>query len=129
MNRLNLFEEFSRPVDETTWLIDVESKLREVGYRKYNQKYKKEDYAYWKVFKDDEGKDLYQIGLLFYDHKKYDPNGCMSIQFECLVLNTTAAMRFILSDNISLEQFESLSSVFYNTVTKEFYSGKNVCTV
>jgi hypothetical protein len=48
------------------WLLETETKLKEVGYRRYVQKHKSEDFCYWKTFKNGEDK-IYQIGILFYD--------------------------------------------------------------
>ena len=52
------------------WLSETETKLKEVGYRKYVQNYKNEDFYCWKTFKNGEDK-IYQIGILFYDFRKY----------------------------------------------------------
>ena len=47
------------------WLEKTELLLKELGYKKYKQNLKNEDFAYWKKF---EG---YQVGLFFYDFREY----------------------------------------------------------
>jgi len=52
------------------WLQQTEIQLQKLGYRKYYQKLKQEDFAYWKIFYNGSEK-IYQIGLYFYDFRKY----------------------------------------------------------
>jgi len=33
------------------WLSETETKLKELGYRRYVQNHKNEDFCYWKTFK------------------------------------------------------------------------------
>lgn len=116
MKRSKLFKEFSDITDEDVWLEKVESKLKELGYTgRYNQNFKKEDFAYWKTFKNEDGEAIYQIGLLFYDFRKYDAERGISIMFECM-LNVDARTDLSVSDDISLEHFELMSEVFHKAM-------------
>ena len=42
------------------WLSETEIKLKEIGYRRYVQNHKNEDFCYWKTFKNGQDK-IYQI--------------------------------------------------------------------
>jgi hypothetical protein len=71
-----LIEDVSDSNSWGEWLSETETKLKEIGYKRYVQKHKNEDFCYWKTFKNGEDK-IYQIGILFYDFRKYadrDPN-------------------------------------------------------
>lgn len=93
------------------WLTKVETKLKELGYKKYVQNFKREDFAYWKTF---EG---YQIGILVYDFRKYDENNIVSISFECMLTGLNKRIDLSVSDtNLSLAEFETMAEKFYNTI-------------
>jgi hypothetical protein len=104
-----------------TWLEETETKLKELGFHKYCQNHKREDFAYWKPYTVDSIK-LYQIGLLFYDFRKYamtDLNANrISIQFECMILNMDARIDLEVSKDISLEEFEKMSKTFYESMSQ-----------
>lgn len=36
--------------DWSAWQAEVETKLKELGYRRYVQNHKREDFTYWKSF-------------------------------------------------------------------------------
>ena len=103
------------------WLNLVEIQLLKLGYRKYKQNYKKEDFAYWKPFEVD-GIETYQIGLLFYDFRQYtytNPSANrISISFECNLLDINSRINLSVSDDITLQQFEIMSLDFYKTMSK-----------
>ncbi len=102
------------------WLSETESKLIEFGYRKYKQNYKHEDFCYWKVFKDGENK-IYQVGVLFYDFRKYvdrDPySNKIGIMYECILLGEDR-IDMCVSKNIDLVEFEYMAKEFYLTMKK-----------
>lgn len=103
------------------WLEQTEAKLNELGYRKYNQNHHREDFAYWKAFSREDQK-MYQIGLLFYDFRKYkhtDPGANrIGIQFECMLIDIDCRVDLSVSDDKTLEEFERMSADFYNTMIK-----------
>ena len=99
------------------WQSDLEEKLKSLGYRKFIQNYKREDFTYWKTFQEN-GEKIYQVGVLFYDFRKYDKNLNISIQYECMLLNTDR-IDFSVSKEIKLEEFESMSKTFYESM-KQF---------
>ena len=105
------------------WLNDVEDKLKSLGYRKYVQNLKHEDFTYWKTFYNDSNEKVYQVGVFFYDFRKYQEiNGMpdkIAIQFECKLINTEDRIDLSVYKNITLQQFEEMSKTFYN-VMKQF---------
>lgn len=102
------------------WLELTEIALKAEGYRRYNnENYKREDFVYWKSFKID-GEKAYQIGVLFYDFRKYidtDPNANhIGIQYECMLLELNGRVDMSVSADISLTAFERMSQQFYNSM-------------
>ena len=98
-----------KKIDWDTWLLDYETKLKSKGFAKYNQKYKHEDFAYWKTI---EG--LYQIGVLFYDVRQFGEQR-IGVQFECSLL-TKERIDLSVSMDISIEDFEIMAQTFFNTL-------------
>ena len=99
-------------IDWDKWLFDFEAKLKNKGYRKYNQKYKHEDFAYWKSIKKDD-ESLYQIGVLFYDLRQFGKQS-VGASFECSILTKQRIDLSVCSD-ISFEDFEVMANNFYKT--------------
>ncbi len=103
------------------WLQDMEQGLVESGYRKYFQNYKNEDFAYWKPISVN-GKKAYQVGLLFYDFRKYidrDPAANkISIQYQCMIL-CDDRIDLSVSKDITVKDFEAIAHEFYNSM-KQF---------
>jgi len=97
------------------WLSETETKLKELGYRRYVQNHKNEDFCYWKTFKNGEDK-TYQIGILFYDFRKYadsDPDANrIGIMYECRILDE-GRIDMSVSKNIDLVEFENMAQTFY----------------
>ena len=104
------------------WLLETETKLKELGYRKYVQNHKNEDFCYWKTFKNGEDK-IYQIGILFYDFRKYadcDPNANrIGIMYECMILSDDR-IDMCVSKNIHLNEFELMSKTFYEAMSQYY---------
>lgn len=104
--------------DWDEWLSLVEGRLKKLGYRRYNQNLKSEDFAYWKSFYDEDAK-IYQIGLFFYDFRKYadrDPNANrISIQYECMLLGRDR-VDMTVSKDIDLPEFEKMARTFYEAM-------------
>lgn len=98
------------------WLTETETKLKELGYRRYFQNHKNEDFSYWKTFKN------YQIGILFYDFRKYadhDPYANrIGIMYECVVLGEDR-IDMCVSKNIDLVEFENMSQTFYGAMQRD----------
>lgn len=103
--------------DLDKWLSDYEAYLKEKGYNRYVQRYKSEDFAYWKSISIDDEK-AYQIGLLFYDYRKFTSDERrIGIQYECHILGDYR-IDLVVSKDITLEIFEEMSEKFYNTMKK-----------
>lgn len=106
-----------------SWLLEFETNLKELGYRKYVQNYKNEDFCYWKTFKNGDDK-LYQIGVLFYDFRKYaerDPNANrIAIMYHCMLL-CDDRIDMDVSKEIDLSEFEAMSKTFYEAMS-QYYS-------
>lgn len=103
------------------WLSAVELGLREMGYFKYNQRIKREDFAFWKSFWIDDEK-AYQVGILFYDFRKHgvDSPGFhrIGVQFECLFCEIDSRIDLSVSKEISLTDFEEMAKTFYDSMLK-----------
>lgn len=104
------------------WLYETETKLKELGYRRYVQIHKNEDFCYWKTFKNGEDK-IYQIGILFYDVRKYadrDPYvNKIGIIYECMVLGEDR-IDMCVSKNINLVEFENMAQTFYEAMSQYY---------
>lgn len=104
--------------DWDEWLSLVEGRLKKLGYRRYSQNLKSEDFAYWKSFYDEDAK-IYQIGLFFYDFRKYadrDPiANRISIQYECMLLGRDR-VDMSVSKDIDLPEFEKMARTFYEAM-------------
>lgn len=102
------------------WLSETETKLKEIGYRRYVQNHKNEDFCYFKTFKNGKYK-IYQIGILFYDFRKYadrDPYANrIGIMYECVVLGKDR-IDMCVSKNIDLVEFENMAQTFYGTMSQ-----------
>lgn len=96
------------------WLEKTELSLKELGYRKYKQSLKNEDFAYWKTF---EG---YQVGLFFYDFRKHQNQfnipERIGVQFECMFTDINERIALSVSKDISLEQFETMAKTFVDAM-------------
>lgn len=104
------------------WLSETETKLKELGYRRYVQNHKNEDFCYWKTFKNGDDK-IYQIGVLFYDFRKYaerDPYANRTgIMYECMVLGEDR-IDMCVSKNIDLVEFENMAKTFYGAMLQYY---------
>ncbi len=102
------------------WLSETETKLKEIGYRKYVQNRKNEDFCYWKTFKNGEDK-IYQIGILFYDFRKYADRSIYAnrivIMYECMILGDDR-IDMCVSKNIDLFEFEKMAQTFYEAMSQ-----------
>lgn len=106
------------------WLGQTESFLKLLGYVKYEQDYKGESFAYWKIIKENE-QDIYQIGLLFYDFRRYGSNSYnISVCYECMIMNVDAGVRLEISDSITLQQFEKVAQTFYESMSQHYPNKK-----
>jgi hypothetical protein len=117
----SIFEETNGVEKLETWLGFTEIKLKENDYIRYNQKHKDSDFQYWKTF-NVEGKKAYQIGVLFYDFRKYaeelNAPETINIQFECLITDIEGNVGMTISkENVMLKDFETLSKDFYYTMS------------
>ncbi len=104
------------------WLYETETKLKEIGYRRYVQNHKNEDFCYLKTFKNGEDK-VYQIGILFYDFRKYADRdkfaNRIGIMYECMVL-CEDRIDMCVSKNIDLVEFENMAQTFYVAMSQYY---------
>ena len=104
-----------------SWLKSIEKALVELGYRRYVQHYKSEDFMYWKTFYDGEEK-AYLVGLAFYDFRRYidrDKNANrISVQFECMLIDIDSRIDLTVSKDIPLAEFESMAKSFYEAMSQ-----------
>lgn len=107
-------------VNWDSWLLEYENNLKGLGYRKYIQNHKHEDFCYWKTFKDGENK-IYQVGVLFYDFRKYPKQTHdtfrISVMYECMIL-CNDRIDMTVSKDIDLPLFELMSESFYRSMKK-----------
>ena len=79
-----------------------------------------EDFCYWKPFKNGEAK-MYQVGVLFYDFRKYADRDPMSnrigTMFQCLLI-CEDRIDLTVSKNIDVIEFENMAKTFYETMVK-----------
>lgn len=110
----------SGSTDWNSWLSEYEANLKELGYRKYNQNHKNEDFCYWKTFKSGED-NIYQIGLLFYDFRKYADRDPManriSVMYQCMLL-VDDRIDMDVSKDIDLPEFELMAKTFYEAMSQ-----------
>jgi hypothetical protein len=110
-----------KQVNWDNWLEHQEVALKAAGYRKHLQHHKSEDFAYWKKF------DGYQVGVLFYDFRKYadrDPAANrISTAYECMILGDER-IDMSVSMNIKYWHFEEMAAKFYEAM-KTFQTNKN----
>jgi hypothetical protein len=103
------------------WLESVERALVELGYRRYVQHFKSEDFIYWKTFYDGE-KKAYMVGLAFYDFRKYADRSThadrISVQFECMLIDIDSRIDLTVSKDIPLAKFESMAKSFYEAMSQ-----------
>ena len=109
--------------DWALWLSEAEEILRSRGYKKYYQKLKLEDFAYWKTFRVG-NKKVYQLGFFFYDWRKYggDHNTPMRIGVQAHVqfINIEGNLEMsVQTDSMSLDYVEKMAETFY-TRMKDF---------
>ena len=106
----------SNVIDWNQYLIELDTYLTELGYRKYTQKLKHEDFAYWKKY---DGK--YQIGLLIYDWRKYENHDLpikVTVGFQCMPLDIDCRCDLNVSKDIELGEFEKMAETFYDAMIK-----------
>lgn len=107
-------------IDWDSWLSEFETNLKDLGYRKYVQHHKNEDFCYWKTFKNGDNK-IYQIGVLFYDFRKYaerDPKANrISVMYQCMLL-CGDRIDMDVSKEIDLPEFEAMSKTFYQVMSQ-----------
>lgn len=110
--------DINNTTDWDNWLSEYESNLKNLGYVKYVQNHKNEDFCYWKIFKNGEDK-IYQIGVLFYDFRKYADRNPMAnrigTMYECMLF-CDDRIDMCVSKNIDLPEFEKMSHDFYEAM-------------
>ena len=121
---MSLLQLFDNDFDYSScdeWLYRTETKLSCLGYKKYNQKTKNEDFAYWKVFYDGDEK-IYQVGVFFYDFRKYERSNSIplqiGLQFECMIIRGGDRVDLSVYKDIRLSEFEAMAFSFYNAMSQ-----------
>ncbi len=97
------------------WLSQYEAILSKNGYHKYFQKHKNEDFCYWKIVKEND-KPIYQIGVLFYDFRKYDKDERIGTMYECMILGDDGRIDMVVSKEIDFTEFELMAKKFYDAM-------------
>jgi hypothetical protein len=120
MNKPLLFNEKHSELEWNEWSLKIEKELIKIGYTKYFQNYKREDFSFWKPIIEN-GKKIFQIGILFYDFRKHNPQDPMAkrigVQFECLLINENR-IDLSVSKDISVKEFETMCYSFYESMKK-----------
>jgi len=115
-----LFENKYSELEWNQWLLSIERELTKMGYIKYFQNYKREDFSFWKKIKED-NKEIYQVGLLFYDFRRHIKNDPMAnrvgVQFECMLMNNDR-IDLSVSKDITVVDFEIMCHDFYQSMKK-----------
>lgn len=108
----------SSNMDWKQYLDELHQYLTGLGFRKYKQNLKREDFAYWKRYDN-----KYQIGLFVYDFTKYDQHNLknkVSIQFECMLIDIDGRCDLSVSKEIQLPEFEKIAKEFYDAMSKYY---------
>lgn len=112
----------SGSTDWDGWLSEFENNLKELGYRKFNQNHKRENFSYRKTFKNGEDK-IYQIGVFFYDFRKYADTDPManriSVMYQCMLLGVDR-IDMDVSKDIDLPEFELMAKTFYEAMLQYY---------
>lgn len=120
MNKPLLFKEKHSELEWNEWTLKIERELIKIGYTKYFQHYKREDFSFWKSIKEDD-KKIFQIGILFYDFRKHilhDPMANrIGVQFECLLIGDNR-IDLSVSKDITISEFETMCYSFYESMKK-----------
>lgn len=120
MNKPLLFNEKHSELEWNEWSLKIERELIKIGYTKYFQHYKREDFSFWKSIKEND-KKIFQIGILFYDFRKHIPHDPMAnrigVQFECLLVGDNR-IDLSVSKDISINEFETICYSFYESMKK-----------
>jgi len=104
--------------DWDKYLSDLDKYLKGLGFGKYNQTSKGEDYAYWISHGDQ-----YQVGILVYDwrkHLKHTAEKKVSLLFECMLTGISGRCYMVVSKEIELPEFEKMSETFYESMINYF---------
>jgi hypothetical protein len=106
------------------WIEDLHKNIIKSGYQKFNQNHRREDFSYWKNFKDDNNNKIYQIGVLVYDYRKFmtpEDYSCnrIGIAFNCLLFSE-GRIEMEVSEDISLDKFEEMALSFYKTMSNHY---------
>lgn len=109
------------------------AKLEELGYKRYKQNFKSEEFAYWKSAHDhvdDDGDKIvkYTHGFLFYDHGKYpgvpkldhwgvEPHMLVGNTFaEKMGLSRCDLAISLWRKDIDIQSFEKMCEDFFNLI-------------
>lgn len=115
-----LFSNGDNFISWSNWLEHTEKSLRDLAYRKYNQKLKNEDFAYWKTFYKDSIK-AYQVGVLFYDFRPYSKEhnfgDRIGVQYQCIIAGESRIDMMIYQD-ITLAEAEEMAEKFYDSMSQ-----------
>jgi hypothetical protein len=114
-----LFSDGDNFTSWSNWLENTEKSLRDLAYRKYNQKLKNEDFTYWKTFYKDSIK-AYQVGVLFYDFRPYSKEhnfgNRIGILFQCMIAGNESRIDMTVSKEITLKEVEEMAEKFYDSM-------------
>ncbi len=104
--------------DLDSWLSEFEENLKAIGYKRYNQKYKNENFSYWKTYNIGSLR-IYQVGILFYDYREFTHRNenahRIGLTFECQLLGLNR-IDMTVSKDIDLPEFEEMAVSFYDAM-------------
>lgn len=102
-----------KEIDYNVFISNFENEFKNEGYTKQINKFNVEDFSYWKSFKDEKGKSLYQIGVLFYDYRSIGEN-LIRTRFQCSIL-IREGVEMTVNRNISLHEFQEMAIKFFKS--------------
>jgi ankyrin repeat protein len=102
------------------WLSETETKLKELGYRRYVQNYKNEDFCYWKTFKNNEDKILIMKHLNMKNIDLKSEDYFNELLKDTLKSNNFELLNLLLSKNLKMNIDKDNLSSLYDKIYKEF---------
>jgi hypothetical protein len=91
--------------DWDSWLERTEAALTAKGYRKFDQKLKSEDFAYWRNF------GTHSLGLFFYDYRQFFHDR-IGLMFVTMLNGIDFRIDMVVSKPMSLDEAEQMAEKF-----------------
>lgn len=104
--------------DWAPWLLELDTEIKKLGYKQFNQHLYSEDFSYAKSFYEN-NKAIYQITLLIYDFRKHmdehPHSNKINITYECMLL-CDDRIDLVVCQDLSVLEFEEMSKHFYDSM-------------